>query len=799
MVSLKRRVRDWLCSLAFVTVIGSALTLAGAWIAISYPLLRSAIPFPEPQRLFALESLKKGQAGGLSWMALEDLRTSSVQHVAGYLRRTWGFQIEEHGHVEVVLSLQITGEFFDALGVRPEFGQPLTRDHEQPGNQNWVWLSRAAWSKLLGEAPFENRTIWINSAAYRVAGVMPSWFDFPQAGESPEIYIPLNRADFWRDRGAGGLGAIARLGPTGQPGQFQAELEARSNELAERFPVTSRELKFRAGDLTTALIGDRVKLLYWMWAAIGTLLLISIANASGIWLAQWLRQQRAAGIQLCLGASKRQVLFGQAAELLWLAAGCALFGIAGTVLLLAALRGSPFLGRELEQLELWNKASLDWFTCLLVGIGAILASLTGGMAPLLTLRVEELCASVLSNSRTATASHSNRLRFGLAVVQLTLTATLGYAGILIFRNVQGLLTADRGFRTEQILISGIGISETTYNTDPKMIEFHRRVIEQLERIPGVTGAAGGSSMPVSSGRTRFLLDDESAPRDQQRVAQFGIASPSLLRMLSIPILTGRDFDDTDRWGATRSAVVNQAFVEKYLAGRSPLGRKLRVSFYNGFAMKPYEEHVIVGVMGNTRNRDLTLEHEPQILITSNQVAMEGLTYFMRSGLGADQMKNAVAEAVWRVDPEIQRVGVRPLAAHVEKSLAGRRALVQLLGLFGVLSSIIVGFGLASSLAATFTERRGEMGIRSALGAAPARLVLEAVRWGMLAVAASWAISLAASVALSKVLVLNNTPLPWDWASWLAAAALLGLIGILAAYWPARQAARTDPAAMMRLG
>ncbi len=119
-------------------------------MAISYPLLRSVIPFPEPERLLAFESFHKGQTGGLSWMDLEELRTASVQNVAGYSSRTWGLQTEQHGHVEVVLSLQVTGEFFDTLGVRPEVGQALTRDHEHQGNQNYVWLSHSAWVKLLG-------------------------------------------------------------------------------------------------------------------------------------------------------------------------------------------------------------------------------------------------------------------------------------------------------------------------------------------------------------------------------------------------------------------------------------------------------------------------------------------------------------------------------------------------------------------------------------------------------------------------------------------------------------------------
>ena len=142
--------------------------------------------------------------------------------------------------MNVVLSLQITGNFFDVLGVRPELGQALTGDHEQRGNQNWVWLSHGGWVKLLGSAPVENRVVWINSTPFQIAGVMPAWFDFPQAGESADIYIPLNREDFWKTRGAGGLGAIARMRPGVTMRRLQAELDARSKELAGQFAENAR-------------------------------------------------------------------------------------------------------------------------------------------------------------------------------------------------------------------------------------------------------------------------------------------------------------------------------------------------------------------------------------------------------------------------------------------------------------------------------------------------------------------------------------------------------------------------------
>ena len=288
-----------------------------------------------------------------------------------------------------------------------------------------------------------------------------------------------------------------------------------------------------------------------------------------------------------------------------------------------------------------------------------------------------------------------------------------------------------------------------------MIAFHQRAIGELGRIPGVTHAAGGVSLPVTTARTRFLLDDENVPRDEQRTARFSAASPELLPLLDIPLQRGRAFEASDRWGAPRVALVNAAFAERYL--KNPLGHRLRLSFYNGFAMKPYEEQVIVGVIGNTLNRDLTLETEPQIVISTNQIALEGFHYFLRSSLPAASLRRAVREAIWRVDPELQGVALKPLSARVEEALIARRTLAWLVALFGWIAALIVCCGLASSLAATFLEMTRELGIRAALGASPLRLARTAVQMGVRAVALSWLLALPITYWVSRSLLLDTKP------------------------------------------
>jgi len=797
-IAARQRFRDWRTSIAFITVIGVAMTVAGTWISISYPLLQGAVPFPKADRLAAIETLRQhGERGGLSWVGLEDLRGGSVELIAGFLPRTWGLQTKKQGHVEVVLSEQVTSEFFRILGVDVALGKPMLLENEHVGSQAWVWFSHDAWLRLLGgEADPVNQVVWLNAVPYRVGGVLPKSFAFPYQGQSPDIYIPLSRVDHWNSRGAGALGVIALLRPGVRLERFRSELLVRSAVLESQFPSTNRDVRFTATNIVSFLLGDRLLVLRWLTIAVMLLLLVAMANAGGIWLAQWLRQQHRISIQLSLGASKWRVGKEQAAQVLLLGGAASAMGLLGVTLVLTALRASSIFDLELARFELWQKSSLDAPAAVFLIVITLVTSLLSGMLPLLTVHVGAM-QPLRTGGRTATGRSSRRLRVALAAIQLTITGTLAYGGIMMGRNVQKVLLADRGFRTEQILVSGIGISEAKYNTDEKMIRFHQQVIAELGRLPGVIDAAGGVSLPVSRSRTRFLVDDEILSPNHQRMARIGFASPGLLPLLSIPCVKGRLFAATDRLNSPKVALVNQAFVDQYLSdSHGPLLHRLSFSFYNGSA-KPYEGYQIVGVIGNTLNRDLAFETEPEIVISSDQMAFEGFHYFLRSGLPAAVLKKEVQEAIWRINPEVERVGLIPLVDQVEKSLVSRRLLVWLLNAFGVIAIVVVILGLASTLAATFLEMTRNLGIRSALGAPRLSLAFESIRWAALAVLLSELLTAPISIFLGRMIILDRSPVGWDPASWLISSAVLGLIGIISAFAPARNAALIDPAVTLR--
>src|SRR4051812_5846578 len=212
-IAIRHRLRDWPTSLAFTLVIGAAIAVAGAWLAIASPLLTGAIPFAEPDRVVAIESIKRGQTGGVSWQDIEDIRVPSIEHIAAFSPRTWGLQTEPHGHVDVVLSLQVTPEFFQVLGLNIRADEPDT-----------VWFSYTAAQRFR-----PGHTVHINAVDYRVAGVLPRAFDLPRNGQSPDIYTPLNRAEYCCQRGGGASGGVARLKPNVARTQFDSELDARSH------------------------------------------------------------------------------------------------------------------------------------------------------------------------------------------------------------------------------------------------------------------------------------------------------------------------------------------------------------------------------------------------------------------------------------------------------------------------------------------------------------------------------------------------------------------------------------------
>jgi hypothetical protein len=355
------------------------------------------------------------------------------------------------------------------------------------------------------------------------------------------------------------------------------------------------------------------------------------------------------------------------------------------------------------------------------------------------------------------------------------------------------LNTDKGFRTDQIAIAGIGIPESRYDTDPKMIEFHERVIARLAAIPGVVAAGGGTGLPFGR-QAQFQPHGQELPKKDRPGAVVSVASPGVLSLLGISVTEGRAFTTQDRYDHPFVALVNRKFTQRYGEG---IGARLRVGFWNG-NMKPWTEFEVVGVVADARNRDIDQSPEPGIYLSSLQVPLEGFIYFVRTPLPASRLTQAFRQAVWSEDPNLQRVTPRPLAPHVERNLESRRLALWLIGVFAGLGLLLAVTGLGASISAWVTESRTEIGIRSALGEPSSSIVRRVVARSMRIAGAGLLAAIPGTLAAVGVLR-NQVPGIGDLriAPVCAVAVLVAAAALLASVLPAQRAARLNPMDVLR--
>ncbi|HVX65901.1 MAG TPA: FtsX-like permease family protein, partial [Bryobacteraceae bacterium] len=546
-----------------------------------------------------------------------------------------------------------------------------------------------------------------------------------------------------------------------------------------------------------ALAGSRRKPLLLLLAAVGLLMLVATINAGGILLARAARETREVAIRVSLGAGWRDLASGRLGEAFWLTLGSGTLGFTGACLLLRVAGSVGPLEDVLTSYaqfgELRPDAAVLASSVLLSLCTAVLATLV----PFFALRrttVEHLLRSAGAGASSPRAVWGRTV---MATAQIGLSAALLISGALVLRSLYLALNADRGYRTDQVLIAGIGVPEARYDSDEKMTAFHARVIERLRAIPGVTAGAGGAGVPVGTWRTRFLCRGEGLPLEERPKAAIAVVSPGLFPLLETPLVAGRDFRPDDRVGQPLVAIVNRAFATRYLGGRQPLGERIRVAFWNG-QMRPWSEFQIVGVVADTRNRSLDAPAEPGIYLSSTQVPLEGFHYVVRTSRDAAGIAREFQQAVWSVDRNLESVTPHPLEEYVEAGLRERRLLLWLLGGFAVLALVIAALGLGGSLATSVTQRRREIGIRLALGETPSRVVARVFRDAARIALLGLAGGVIASLAARRLLASQITGVsPLDPVVLAGVLGVLALAALAAAVAPAWRAAHVDPLRALR--
>ena len=726
-----------------------------------------------------------------------------------------GLNLATGGQVDNAHAIWVSGEFFTALGVRPMLGRLISNADDQKGCAGGVDLSYSFWQRRYGgEANAIGKVLTLEGHSFPILGVTPPSFYGVSIGDQFDVAVPVcaepilggeySRITGERPRESWWLSMVGRLKPGWDLKRATAQVNVvMPAVLNETIPPqydadgVKHYLQYKLQVLPAANgfsnLRQRSSTPLWLLLGLsGLVLLIACANLANLMLARASTREREIAVRLALGASRSR-LTGQ------LLSECALLAVAGAVCggVLAAV-----LSRALVALlskpndPIFLDMPTDWRV---LGFAAALALLTTflfGLVPALRAGRVPPGSVLKTGGRGMTAGRERfRLQRILVASQVALSLVLVAGALLFARSLQNLLTRDPGFQQDGVLVMNTSFERLNLPAAQRE-PFVRDLLERIRAIPGVGSVAASQRSPVNgnSSNDGILAPDGTPPKDS---AWLDYISPGYFATMQTPILAGRDFNGNDSAAAPKVAIVNQAFVKKFLDGkRQAVGQQFRKWESPG---KPEPYYSVVGVVKDATYNDMHIPFVPVMYFPQTQQDDPEVdaTFLIRSGIGMAGMLPPLRDAVMGVNPEID-LQFKVLRTQIRESLVQDELMATLCGFFGGLAILLAGIGLYGVISYTVAQRTNEIGIRMALGSQPSGIVHLIVREVSvviaIGVAAGVALTLAGSKTASSLLFGLK---PRDPVTIAAAVLILAAIGLVASAIPARRAARLDPMQALR--
>ena len=788
-------------SVAVLVTLALGIGASTAIFSVIHGVLLKPLPYRNGERLIHLTQparLAGVKNVGISPVELRDLRgrTSSVADLVEY--HSMSFVILGGTEAERVQTGVVSAGFFQTLGVQPLLGRLFAEGEDQPGAPPVLLLSYRYWQKALGGDPHVvGRSFTMNDRVHTVVGVLPN---IPQYPAENDVYMPIDscpyrRAASWdQARGVRGLTVFAHLRSGVDLQQANAELATISAAWKEEHPEDypkGQGLTLEALSLREELTTNARPTLLLLLAAAAFLLLIVCSNVANLTLARVQRRERELAVRTALGASRGRMLGHLLAESVTLAVIGGLLGLglaAATLDLLVA-----FVAR------LSTRAVEVRLDGVVLAFNVVVSLATGvlvGALPALR-RARDLSAELKDGGGGAANPAGRRARSALVVAQVAISSALLIGAGLFLRSLHELAQVDMGIDVQNVQTARVGLDFTTYggNDQTKTYALVDRLVVRLASAPGTVSVAVSNAVPLRGTipfSASYIIEGQ-ATDDRQPPAQatFDAVTPDYLRTLGIPLVRGRFFTGTDRSQDHPVVVVNQSLVRHRFASEDPIGR--RVSFDGG-----KQWATIVGVVGDTRQQDLVTPPMDEVIGAFAENGFNDLRIFVRSQAPAASIAQQIRDAVRELDSRQPISEMRPLAEQRDQALAPHRLVASLLGLFAALALAITASGLIGIVAYSVSQRTRELGVRLALGAAPAKVLRMVVGQGMALVVGGLCLGLGAALVLGRLgrgLLYGIGPL--DPLTYATVAVVLLAISAAACALPARQATRVDPMLALR--
>jgi len=750
-------------------------------------VLLRPLPYPEPQRLWTIESNQ-------SLPDLDDIQKQSQSFEA--LGATTMQRLDYTGGAEPiqVFSINCNSDLFRALRTQPALGRFLTARDDRFGAPGAVVLSHSFWTRQFGADPAViGKSIPLSGNPYTVVGVLPADFWIP--GPVGDVYASLRVVypAAAQARGVHFLRTYLRLKPDVTLAQAQSEMDGIDKSLAGAYPDFNQDRHRRLMPLLEKVVGDSRPALLILFGAVGLVLMIACVNFANLLLARGASRQREIAIRAALGAGSQRLIAQMLAEstMLSLAGGAA--GI-----LLAQVGVKTLLILAPENLPRLNGIGID-FRALALTLGiSIVTGTVFGLLPAWSAARLNLGEGLKESGRTLVGSRTTlRMRRILVVSETVLAMMLLVGAGLLIRSFQRMHSVSPGFRPDNILTMRVELPEARYEEASKQRLFRARLLESLNSLPGVQ-AAMISELPLSGDYLTHDLSIEGRPvkPGEEPEVQTRTILGDYFSVMGIPLLRGRELSGQDREDTPVVAVVNESFVRTFFPHQDPLGARIAWS-----RDKPGSWKIIVGVVGDVKHFGLDQPEQPAVYDLYSQMDepwKRWMSLAVRSHRDPGQLARQVETQIWALDRGLPPTAVLTMKDVMDASVTSRKFNLTLMMVFAAVALALAAIGIYGVVAYSVTQRTHEIGVRVALGAQQrdiVRLVLgEGARLALLG--AILGLGAAAALARSMASLLFGVSIH-DPLTFLAVAAVLVCVAGAACCVPARRAMRVDPMVALR--
>jgi putative ABC transport system permease protein len=786
-----------------------ALTLAlgiGANTAIfSFvnALLLTPPPYREPDRLARVMSQRGTESGKLSLLEVEDLNKQARLFEGFASFRVSQYNVTGGGPPEAIPASINSWNLFDLLGVKPLLGGTWPQSHERQRVFNIV-LSHEVWQRRFGgDRNIVGQKIMLDAAPYEVLGVLPPGFDFPL---DTGLYRRVPPGDF-DSRSIRESGVIARLKPGVTIEQAQADLDQLAREWERSYPDTNAGVRLVVTPMRDHWIGGASAYLWLLFGAVSFVLMIACVNVVNLMLSAAIAREKEMAIRAALGAGRARLIRQMLTESLSLTmmGGLLGFGLAAVCVRLM----SNLLRFDLPA---WMKVGVDSRALLFTFVVSAVAGALAGLVPALRASKPDLNETLKEGGKSSSGGGNLRARRLLAPAQAALALVLLIGAGLMLQSFSRLQRVELGIDPDHLLTMKMDPPWSRYGVVEQTAPFYRRVVEEVERIPGVEAAAFNDSLPlagqdVREGANKLTVEIEGQPRNEQERNPYvnaQIVNKGYFHAMKIPLRAGRSFDERDQMQTERVAIINERLAERFWPGQNPLGRRIRLgrrSENYRLEGNPKEEpwQVVAGVSGNVRQRGVLGEAGLDVYLCDQQEFSPESYLAIRTKVEPLTLAETVKRAVWKVDSEQSVFDIQTMEQRVLNTIWQQRLAGVVFALFAGLALALAAVGIYGVMSYAVSQRTREIGVRMALGArAPdvLKMVLgEGLKLTVIGVAIGLIAALAMAQSMKSLLYGVGAIDPLTFAG---APALLAATAIVACWIPARRAAMTDPLTALRV-